>query len=200
MPENQDHLRRIFEELAAGGEPSQRLLAARLGIALGQVNRLLRILLDKGWLHGRRGPGRRVRYVLTVEGERAHARMSREQLDRALASYVTVRDRVRERLGACVQGTAGRAASGVVLYGTGEVAPIVFACAAELGVRLLGFVDDMPRESYLGLPVLDPTHLTSMSLNGHAFQWLFVATLTDQEAVRARLVDIGFPLEHVRWL
>jgi hypothetical protein len=37
-------------------------------------------------------------------------------------------------------------------------------------------------------------------LNGHAFQWLFVATLTDQEAVRARLVDIGFPLEHVRWL
>ena len=88
----------------------------------------------------------------------------------------------------------------VVLYGTGDVAQIVFSCAAELGMPVVGFVDDPPQETYLGLPVLAPVHLTSMSLNGKTFDWLLVATLTEQDAASERLVDIGFPLERVRWL
>jgi DNA-binding MarR family transcriptional regulator len=203
MPESQDHIRRILEELDAGGELSQRVLASRLGIALGRVNQLLRILIEKEWVSGCRGPGHRVRYLVTPEGEDARARMSREQLGRALVSYGTVRDRVRDRLAACGMKAADGEASmppAVVLYGTGEVAQIVFACAADLGVTLVGFVDDSPRESYLGLPVLVPSHLTSMSLNGRAFEWLFVASLTDQDAIRDRLLDLGFPLERVRWL
>jgi DNA-binding MarR family transcriptional regulator len=203
MPENQDSIRRILDELVDGGELSQRALAARLGIALGRVNQLLRILIDRQWVRGGRGPGQRIRYLVTPDGEHARARISREELGRALLSYATVRDRVRDRLEACGADEASAAASlppAVALYGTGEVAQIVFACAAELGVPLVGFIDDHPRESYLGLPVLAPSTLTSMSVNGRTFEWLLVATLTDQDSVRARLVDLGFPLERVRWL
>lgn len=203
MAENQHHIRRILEELQAGGDLSQRVLAARLGIALGRVNRLLRTLMERQWVRGGRGPGRRIRYLVTPDGDHARARMSREELGRALVSYGAVRDRVRDRLASCNGHAADAPASAppaVVLYGTGLVAQIVFACAAELGMPLVGFIDDHPRESYLGLPVLAPGDLTSMSLNGRAFEWLLVATLTDQDAVRARLLDLGFPLDRVRWL
>jgi DNA-binding MarR family transcriptional regulator len=200
MPENQDHTRRILEELAEEGQLSQRVLAARLGIALGRVNQLLRMLVDKGWIRSARGPGRRTRYLVTPDGALARARISREHLGRALVSYGDVRACVRDRLTTCGAGTEASTPPAVVLYGTGAAAQIAFACAAELGVPLVGFVDDTPRETYLGLPVLAPGHLTSMSLNGRAFDWLLVATFTDQDSVRARLLDIGFPLERVRWL
>ena len=203
MPGNQDHLRRILEELDAGGDLSQRRLAARLGIALGLVNRLLRILIQQRWVYQDRGRERGVRYLVTADGAAARARMAREHLGHALVSYSAVRDRIREGLAACRSHPAGAAtpSAALALYGTGEVAEIAFACAAELGVPLIGFIDDAPHESYLGLPVRRASgELVSMSLNGRAFDWLLVATLTEQDAARARLLDVGFPLERVRWL
>ena len=202
MPASQDQLRRILEELEAGGELSQRRLASRLGIALGLVNRLLRVLMQKQWVQGARGADRRIRYVVTPEGAAALARMAREHLRHALVSYGAVRDRVRDGLAACRPHDAGTPSRppALALYGTGAVAQIAFACAAELGVPLIGFVDDTPRDSYLGLPVLPAGDLTSMTLNGRTFDWLLVATFTEQEAVRERLMDLGFPLERVRWL
>ena len=203
MLEKQEPIRRILDELAGGGELSQRVLAARLGIALGRVNQLLKFLIEEQWVRGGRGPGQRMRYVVTPDGTRARARLSREELRRALASFATVRARVRAGLAACSAGGSSTTASmppAVVLYGTGDVAQIVFSCAAELGMPVVGFVDDTPQDTYLGLPVLAPVHLTSMSLNGKTFDWLLVATLTEQEAASERLVDIGFPLERVRWL
>jgi DNA-binding MarR family transcriptional regulator len=200
---NNDFVRRILEELDAGGELSQRTLANRLGIALGRANQLIRSLIGQGWLRGLPAEGHRIRYVVTPEGAAARARMSREHLGRALASYGTAHDRVRERLEAC---TTNRAAGGssfrpaVALYGTGEAARIAFACAAELGVQLVGFIDENPRESFLGLPVRAPSHLTSMALDGRAFDWLLVATLADQDAIRGRLLELGFPLDRVSWL
>ena len=202
MPDDQSHLWRILEELEAGGDPSQRRLASRLGIALGRVNRLLRVLIEKQWVRGGRGAEGRVQYVVTPDGARARLRLAREQLGRALTSYSAVRDRVRDGLAACHRsgGVEAAAPPAVALYGTGEVAHMVFACAAELGMPLIGFIDDTPRDSYMGLPVRPPGELRSMSLNGRRFDWLLVATLTEHDAVRMRLEDLGFPLERVRWL
>jgi len=200
MPENTDHIRRILEELEAGGELSQRGLAARLGIALGRVNQLLRTLMQRQWVRGSRGSGRRIRYLVTPEGSRARAHMSREHLGRALATYSAVCDRVRDGLAACGAPDGDTRPRALALYGMGAEAQIVFACAAELGVPLIGFIDDSPRDSYMGLPVLPPVRLTSMSFNGRTFDWLVVPPLTDHDVVRARLERIGFPLERVRWL
>jgi DNA-binding MarR family transcriptional regulator len=198
MAEDQAHLRRLLEELESGADVSQRRLAARLGIALGRVNRLLRVLVRAQWVRSARAANGRLEYVVTHDGAKARARLTREHLGLALRSYSAVRDRVRDGLAACrADGTTSNPPA-VALYGTGEVAHIVFACAAELGLPLIGFVDDTPRESYMGLPVRPPDG--SMSLDGRTFDWLFVATLTEQDAVRARLLDVGFPLERVRWL
>lgn len=202
ISQNQDHIRRLLDELEAGGDPSQRALASRLGISLGQANQLLKSLMARSWVRGIPRGGHRLRYLITSEGAMAHARMSREHLRSALISYGTLRDRVRARLEACTPSPGGSGADrpSVALYGIGEAAQIAFACAAELGVPLVGFVDDTPRDSFLGLPVRASSHLTSMALAGRSFDWLLVASLADHEIIRGRLEALGFPLERVSWL
>ena len=65
---------------------------------------------------------------------------------------------------------------------------------------LVGFVDDSPIDSFLGLPVCPPDELKTLALDGRTFDWLVVTTLVDQDAVRGRLQAVGFPLERVNWL
>jgi hypothetical protein len=88
----------------------------------------------------------------------------------------------------------------VVLYGVGDVAQIAFACAADVGVQLIGFADETPRESFLGLPVRAPADLTGMALDGRSFDWLIVASLVTHDVIRDRLEAAGFPLDRVSWL
>jgi DNA-binding MarR family transcriptional regulator len=200
-PHNHDHFRRILDEVERGGELSQRALATILGVSLGRANQLLRTLIDRQWVRGVPGSAHRVHYVLTADGEAARAQLSREHLDRALAVSGTVRARVRQRLEACtIDRCNGDGAPTLVLYGVGEAAQIAFACAAELGLQLVGFIDDVPRESFLGLPVRGPSALTPMALDGIAFDWLLVASVVNQEAIRTRLEEVGFPLDRVSWL
>jgi DNA-binding MarR family transcriptional regulator len=204
MPQNQDHIRRILDELDARSELSQRALASRLGIALGRANQLVRTLIQQNWIRGVPHGGHRMRYLLTPQGAEARVRMSRDHLRHALAWYGPVRDRVRERLEACMPAEPSERPDdqqpAVVLYGTGEVAQIAFACAAELGVRLVGFVDDGPREVFLGLPVRPSNQLTAVALDGEPFDWLLVASLSDHEGIRGRLEGLGFPLDRVTWI
>ncbi len=142
MRDNSDRNRRILEALEQESALTQRALAGQLGVALGSANQLLRQLIARGWICGFRDAGPHVRYLVTADGREALARMTRENLHRALVSYSAVHERVRGALAACQSkpgdGDGGGGAS-VAMYGTGEVARIAFACAADLGVTLVGF-------------------------------------------------------------
>jgi hypothetical protein len=175
----------------------------RLGLSLGAVNQLIRRLVRQHWLRRVAAPGQRVRYVVSAEGAAARERMSREHLESALAHYGAIRDRVRHRLEACAAQPRHRNQSflpAVVLYGVGDLARIAFACAAEVGVELIGFVDDAPRDSFLGLPVHAPSALAAMTLAGRSFDWLLIASLANHDDIRVHLQEAGFPPERVSWL
>lgn len=180
------------------------MLAARLGVSLGRANQLFRQVARQRWIRRVAAAGNsHARHLLTTEGAAAHERLLREHLESALEIYGAVRDRVRRRIEACAiehRNGNGSVLPTIALYGVGDVAQIAFACAADLGVPLVGFVDDSPRESFLGLPVRSPSDLRVMALDGRAFDWLLVAALGDRDAIRGRLEEVGFPLERVSWL
>jgi len=194
----------MLDEIETDPGVSQRVLAARLGVSLGRANQLFRLVARQRWIRRVAVAGHsHARHLLTPEGAAARERLSREHLESALAIYGDVRDRVRRRLEAYAtrHSNGDRAAlPAIVLYGVGDVAQIAFACAADLGVQLVGFADDSPRESFLGLPVRSPGDLRAMALDGRAFDWLLVASLVNHDAIRGRLEESGFPLERVSWL
>ena len=75
-------LRQIFDQPA----PSQRSLAARLGVSVGKVNYCLRALVDRGWVKAnnfRRSDNKWAYvYLLTARGASAKVRLTREFLAR----------------------------------------------------------------------------------------------------------------------
>jgi DNA-binding MarR family transcriptional regulator len=196
-------VRRLFDAIQSDPGRSQRLLAARLGTSLGRVNKLVRYLVAQRWVTRHPQARAACRYVLTDDGIAAYEGLAREHLASALEQYGSVRDRVRSRLQAHTNDLRDPYAGGmasVVVYGLGDVAQIAFACAADLGVQLIGFADDSPRRSFLGLPVRAPDDLTAMAFDGQAFDKLFVASLVNHDTIRDRLERAGFPLEKVGWL
>jgi DNA-binding MarR family transcriptional regulator len=201
--DNSDHIRGIIEALETESTLTQRALALRLGIALGSINQLLRQLITRGWIRGVRAGGPHIRYVVTAGGREGLARMTRENLRRALVSYNTVHERIRHAIEACQSSLHDSNRDGtasLAMYGTGQVAQIAFACAADVGVTLVGFVDDEPRSSFLGLPVRSPGEVRCMVLAGRSFDWLLVASFEESEGIRRRLEALQFPLERVSWL
>ncbi|HXT31760.1 MAG TPA: winged helix-turn-helix transcriptional regulator [Vicinamibacterales bacterium] len=199
MP-NPDSIRLILEVIEANPSVSQRALATRLGVSLGTVNQLVRGLVGQRWLRPVPARGRRSQLTVTPEGRVARDRMWREHMESALIVYGSVRDRICRGLRACSAAAPAGGFPAVVLYGVGDIARMAFACAADSGVRLVGFVDDSPIDSFLGLPVCPPDELKTLALDGRTFDWLVVTTLVDQDAVRGRLQAVGFPLERVNWL
>jgi DNA-binding MarR family transcriptional regulator len=199
--DRREQFHRILDEIAAGGALSQRVLARRVGLALGLINKLLRALAERGLVAALSGPGNRLTYVLTESGSEELARMGREHIDRALALYSAARRRIRQRLRDMAIAPVG-VVPRVVCYGTGEVAVIAATYAADAGVKLVGFVGDASQSDacVLGVPVRSCDELTGTSLSGEPFDWVFVIALSEVEHIRRHLQQIGLPGDRVCWL
>lgn len=201
-PRPQNHVLRLLEALESGAPLSQRTLSSQLGIALGRTNQLLRRLVADGRIKVRRGAGQRREYVVTPAGAEARARMTREVLGHAVALFAPARDRIRTVLGEIAAGVEepGTARAGVVLHAAEDVAYIVYACAVESGVEVVGFVGDESQPTRLGVPARGWTALTPEAFDGRRFDRLLVVAPADEADVWKRLDGIGFPHARVSWL
>lgn len=138
------HIHRIFDQLGAGKEVSQRSLARELGIALGLTNLLVSRMVHKGWVRLVRVPPNRFRYLLTPAGLAEKARMSRDYLANSLRSYIQTRDRIRRAFAATSASWNDTGATGdrkdIVFFGGGEVAEIGYICLQETDLKLVGVI------------------------------------------------------------
>ncbi len=148
--ERAEHLLGLLDAVDSDEALSQRSLAARLGIALGLTNALLRRCLRKGLVKMQDAPARRYRYYLTPEGFREKSRLVAEYLSFSLRHFRAARDQYESLLEECHR----RGDRAVVLYGTGELAEIATVAAHGARVRLLAAVDPARNEpDFCGLPV-----------------------------------------------
>ena len=83
----------ILNEVASGGPLSQRSLAARLEVSLGQTNKLLRGLEDEGLI--KVNADAEPRYALTKSGRDARIRTAREFADISRALLKPLRKRAK---------------------------------------------------------------------------------------------------------
>jgi hypothetical protein len=101
-------------------------------------------------------------------------------MEYALSHYRDMRARLREALARMAQNGMTR----IVIYGTGELAEMVYLSLREAQMTLVGFVDKGQCESFLSYPVWPPDVLQ---------EWKFDAVLlTDFE----RMLGHRTTLEH----
>ena len=148
-----DYVRALLDEVAAGGHVSQRILARRVGIALGLTNLLLKRMVRKGLVRMVRIKPNRIAYFLTPAGFSAKARLSGAYFVRTTRFYAEARDRVRQsflRLSSQWSQPDGQLAKPIVFFGTDEVAEIGYICLQVTDLRLVGVVDDTRETPFFG--------------------------------------------------
>jgi DNA-binding MarR family transcriptional regulator len=160
MPRQHEHNLAILTAIGEKQSLTQRLLAERLGVALGLTNLYLKRLVTKGYVKVSDFPAKpaarkRLRYLLTAKGLSEKTRLTYEYMHRSLDLYRLTREALREAL-VHLPGTGVRR---VALYGRGEAAELAYLTLRELGLEPVAVFAPEPGGAFLGMPVRDAREL-----------------------------------------
>ena len=172
----------LLEAFEQESTVSQRTLAARMGIALGLTNLYVKRLVRKGYVKCVTVAPNRLVYLVTPKGLAMKARLTYEFMKFSLDYYRDVRRHLRTTLA-----TRVTAHDRIALYGTGDVAELVYLLLKEMGLELVTVIDERAG-AFLGSPVLP--------VDGHdhsAYDVLVIAVFERPGAARKRLLAAGVP-------
>lgn len=190
------HLQRDLEILTAieEGRPlTQRVLAERLGVALGLTNLYVRRLARKGYIKivdfpRKPAARKRLRYLLTPKGITEKSRLTYEHMAYSLNLYRRTRATLREALGLLAENGMKR----IALYGTGEAAELAYLTLKEFGLEPIGVFSRQADGHFLGLPVRPVGELAGEEVDG-----LILGTFDRPEPWLDELQALGVPREKV---
>lgn len=179
----------LLSELTVSPGTTQRELSKRIGVALGLTNLMLRRLAKKGYLKITGTKRHRIKYLITPQGILEKSRLTYEFIQYSLQLYGRIRHFLREQF-AILAHTGNRR---ILLYGTSELAEIAFLTIQEMGLDLVGVVDEPPdRAQFLGYPVQRIGDVPRS-----AYDRMIVASRHAGEDGVERLVALGVPLERM---
>lgn len=173
----------LLNEVTQSPDVTQRELSRRIGTALGMTNLMLRRLVQKGYIKISGTKRSRIRYLITPQGILEKSRLTYEFVQYSLQLFSRARVFLREQLTL----VAKRGHRRILLCGTGELAEIAFLTIHEMGLELVGVVDEpplMPR--FLGHPVKDLG-----AVSPAAYDCLIVASKRWDGRMEQRLAALG---------
>jgi len=181
----------ILSAIEEGRPLSQRVLAERLGIALGLVNLYLRRLSRKGYVKITEFPAKpaarkRLNYLLTPKGLTEKSRLAYQHMVYSLNLFRRTRETLRGSLALLVAQGMKR----VALYGPGEAAELAYLTLKEFGLEPVGIFAPAAGGEFLGFPVLAAAELRPEDLDA-----VIVATFERPEADVEALVRGGVPAD-----
>jgi DNA-binding MarR family transcriptional regulator len=181
----------ILTAIGEGRPLTQRLLAQRLGVALGLANLYLKRLASKGLIKISEFPQKpsarkRLRYVLTPKGLLEKSRLTYEYMSYSLGIYRRTRETLREALG----DLHSRGLKRIAFYRSGEAAELAYVTLKEFGLEPLAVFDRDEGGFFLGLPVRPIAQAVDAE-----FDAIVIATFERPEPDLAELTGLGIPHE-----
>jgi len=176
---------KLLEAVEQDSRVTQRMLATKLGIALGLTNIYLRRLVRKGYIKCVNVQPNRISYLITPRGIGEKARLMYEFMDYSLHLYSEVRQHLRVVLAECA--AADRR---VAIYGRGEAAELAYLSLKEFGLEPVAVFDGEGGQDFLGIPVRPVSEHAEV-----VFDLLIVATLDRSTLAINALIRDGVPPE-----
>lgn len=128
----------LLEELEKNPEISQRMLAQKIGVALGVINASLRTMSAKGWIRTAGFDHRRQTHFLTPEGAAEKMRLSAHLASWRLQQYGVLKEMITGTL--CDMENKG--VERVVFYGVSAEMEVTYIALQERNLKLVGIVED----------------------------------------------------------
>ena len=174
---------RLLEEVGSSPQVSQRQLAHQVGVALGVANLLVRNLAKKGYIKVSQVGWKRWVYVLTPSGVARKVQLTFGYIERFLDHYKRVRFSLHEQLSAIPLNQDSR----IAIYGTNEIAELVYLALRDMNVGQIEIFDDSPsKPKFLGMHVG-----TLKSLVSEDYMWVILTSATRSDATHDRLIAQG---------
>lgn len=181
----------LLNEIAQAPDATQRDLSKKIGVALGLTNLMLRRLSDKGQIKIIHDPKKsKIRYVITPEGSFEKGRMTGEFISHLLHLYGGVRLFLREQFSLLSQSGNRR----MVLCGTDELAEIACTTIQEMGLALVGVVEESPIEGRL---LLGHSVRKVSEIPPESYDRFVVVSLGWRAGAVQRLVECGVPADKI---
>ncbi len=158
------HSLRALEEIEKNPKISQRELSNHLGVALGITNALLKTLVRKGLVKIRGNNNRSLTYHLTHAGVLAKSQLAVKWTLNTIDFYRQARKDVANKL----QELVDQGIRTIALYGSSELAEIAAIVAPEVGLEVIGIIDDHASDDgqlFLGYPIVKFDDLAAKQLD-----------------------------------
>lgn len=181
---------KLLTEVYDAPDVTQRDLSRRLGIALGLTNALMRNLAQKGYIRVTRARWQRRLYALTPKGFTRKVQLTVSYIQRFLGHYQTIRQTLRQELAPLEL----HAESRVAIFGTGELAELVYLGLREAGIEEIDiYAPSNPANGkFLGARIRD---VEASPPTDH--DRVIIAALDGVEEKRAHLRGLGIPQDRI---
>lgn len=174
----------LLSVLEDDGHATQRGLAARIGVALGLTNNLLKRAVRKGLVKVKDVPAKRFAYYVTPKGFSEKSRLVAEYLTTSLTFFRQARD---EYTDLCQQ-ALDLGHKRIALYGAGELAEIAILSAQGVEAELCAMVHIGANQAHFsGLPIY-------ATLEGALEQGVDAVIITSTDAPQAAYDHV---VEHI---
>lgn len=132
----------VLQALDGAGHVSQRRVAETLGMAAARVNRIIRALVEGGRVEVVDQAVRPYAYRLTRGGRAYLQELNYGHYESVVGRFREVEERIRTRLMEIRRSGVER----VVFYGAGEIMEAACPLALDVGLKVVGVVDDDPNK------------------------------------------------------
>ena len=180
----------LLTEVTSNDSMTQRRLAQKYWLALGLTNFLLRRLVKKGHVKLVSLERNRLLYLITPNGLAEKARLTCQYLEYSLSLYRQMRTLLTRPLSALLR-SGGEA---TVLYGTSELAEIVFSILQQRGLNVVAVVDEPVAAGavFMHQPVQPLSVLPRLT-----FDRLVIASFKDHRKIIQQLRQQGVPEDKI---
>ena len=169
----------VLSAIEENSSVTQRHVANDLGVALGLVNSYLKRSIKKGFIKIRHAPANRYAYYLTPAGFSEKSRLTAEYLSRSFHFFRNARQECAQILEQCEE----RGHHKIVLAGASDLAEIVYLCAQEHKIEIVGVANSkIAGQTFLTLPVFKDLKAAGK------FDAIVVTSLLEPQAVYNDLV------------
>jgi DNA-binding MarR family transcriptional regulator len=179
----------ILEEIENDYASSQRDLARKLNISLGLVNSFLKRLAKKGYVKITTIPRSRVKYILTPQGFAEKTRLTYEFVHYSFRFYKKALSNIEKLLDGFNKGGITK----VAFYGATDMAEIAFISLREIGMNLVGIVDEEKKgKKFLGHTIKSIKQLLELD-----FDKIIITTLDSKGMTYDLLEHNNIPREKI---
>jgi len=148
----------ILNQTAVNPHLTQSEVARRCGLSVAMVNNYMKDLCSAGLLEYRRKSSKSVSYHVTPEGRRAAGAIESAHFNELVGLFGYAKKRIQQ----VILDRGGRKIQRAVLYGSGDLAELVFHALESAHVNIVGVCDPDPSRigcEWCGREIMSPSQI-----------------------------------------